>query len=115
MNKMNFTIYENVNGNSPFVKYLNSLNKKEKATVLSSINTLQKHGLEYGFSSSKVKYLEAGIYELRVSMSNGISRAFFFHQIGDNYVITNGYTKKTQKMDRSEFNKAKSYKKDMEG
>lgn len=115
MDKMNFTIYENANGTSPFIKYLNGLNKKEKATVLSSINMLQKHGLEYGFSSSKVKYLESGIYELRVSMPNGISRAFFFHQVADNYVITNGYTKKTQKMDRSEFNKAKSYKKEMEG
>lgn len=112
--KLTFIIYENENNNAPFDKYLKKLSTKQRAQILATLALIEKEGLEVAFSAKLAKYLEAGIYEARVRTSDGISREFFFHKENDYYVITHGYTKKTQKMDRNEFNKAKKYKKDYE-
>lgn len=78
------------------------------------MNKIRVEGLEIAFSVKLVKYLEAGIYEVRIKTSDGISREFFFCKFGNDYVITNAYTKKAQKMDQNKFKKAKQYKKEYE-
>lgn len=113
-NKINFEIYENANGNSPFEKYLKKLTEVTRAEILATLKRIEVRGLEVAFSAKMAKYIEAGIYEARVKTSDGISREFFFHKSGDNYVLTNGYTKKAQKLNRDELNLAKKYKKDYE-
>lgn len=54
-----------------------------------------------------------GIFELRVGRAN-IARGFFFFRSGRQIVVTNGYVKKRQKVDRTELDRARRYKRDWE-
>ena len=56
------------------------------------------------------KYLEDGIFELRVKFGNDISRILYFFYIGKYIVVTNGFIKKTQKTPKQEIDKAKEYR-----
>ncbi|WP_422730499.1 type II toxin-antitoxin system RelE/ParE family toxin [Lentilactobacillus rapi] len=41
-----------------------------------------------------IKKIEPGLFEIRVSLSHGISRSIYFKEIGDRYIITNSFIKK---------------------
>lgn len=56
------------------------------------------------------EYVGDGMYELRTQSANNITRVFFFFIYGSNIIFTNGYIKKSQKMDPREFRKAKQYR-----
>lgn len=56
------------------------------------------------------EYIGDGIYELRTQSTNNITRVFFFFIHGSNIIFTNGYIKKSQKMDPRGFKKAKQYR-----
>ena len=53
------------------------------------------------------------IFELRVGDKN-IARIFFFFRQGREIILTNGYVKKQQKVDRGELERARTYKHDWE-
>lgn len=53
------------------------------------------------------------IYELRVGGRN-IARAFFFFRRGQEIIVTNGYVKKSQKVDLQELRIAQQRKADWE-
>ena len=61
-----------------------------------------------------VKKLDNDIFEIRSKVSSNIQRALYFHVIGDRYIITHGFTKKTQKTPTSEIRHAKELKKEFE-
>lgn len=54
------------------------------------------------------------IFELRVGSTN-IGRVFFFFRKGQEIILTNGYVKQQQKIDKVELKKAQKYKTDWEG
>lgn len=54
-----------------------------------------------------------GIFELRVGSTN-IARVFWFYQPGQRTILTNGYVKKSQKLDSGELATAREYKRDWE-
>lgn len=55
------------------------------------------------------KYLDDGIYELRASVATNEARELYFFVTNSNEVIvTNGFTKKTQKTPEGAIEKAKS-------
>ena len=54
-----------------------------------------------------------GIYELRVGSAN-IARMFFFFQPGRQIVVTGGYVKKSQRLDRRELERARRARQDWE-
>ncbi|MBA2453584.1 MAG: type II toxin-antitoxin system RelE/ParE family toxin [Chloroflexia bacterium] len=54
-----------------------------------------------------------GIYELRVGRAD-IARVFFFFRMGRKIIVTNGYVKKRQKLDRREIERARRLKFDWE-
>lgn len=55
------------------------------------------------------KYLDDGIYELRASVATNEARELYFFVTNSNEVIvTNGFTKKTQKTPAGAIEKAKS-------
>lgn len=56
------------------------------------------------------KHLEDGIFELRNKVGSDITRVLYFFAIGETIVLTNGFTKKTQKTPKSEIQKAKDYR-----
>lgn len=60
-------------------------------------------------SSPLIDYIEDGMYELRSIQSCNLTRIFYFFVVGNKAILTNGYIKKSQKMNSREFRKAKKY------
>lgn len=54
-------------------------------------------------------YVDDGIFELRTEQG-GWTRIFYFFVYGNEIVMTNGYIKKKNKLDKNEFEKAKKYR-----
>nr|WP_301271018.1 type II toxin-antitoxin system RelE/ParE family toxin [Bifidobacterium pseudolongum] len=55
-----------------------------------------------------MKHLDGPIWEMRSRFSGNIQRACYFHVRDGCYVITHGFTKKTQRTPNGEIDKAKS-------
>lgn len=60
------------------------------------------------------KKIDNEIFEIRSKVSSNIQRALYFHVVGNRYIITHGFTKKTQKTPASEIKHAKELKKEFE-
>ena len=55
-----------------------------------------------------VKKLDNDIYEIRSKVGSNIQRALYFQKVGNEYLITHGFTKKTKKTPKTEIERAKS-------
>ncbi|AYM01769.1 type II toxin-antitoxin system RelE/ParE family toxin [Levilactobacillus brevis] len=53
-----------------------------------------------------LRWSEKVLYELRSKTSSNIQRALYFHVTGSRYIITHGFTKKTQKTPAAEIKHA---------
>ena len=56
--------------------------------------------------------IEDGIFEIRCKVGNNISRVLYFFYFEGKIVLTNGFTKKTQKTPIEEIKLAKKYRAD---
>ena len=65
------------------------------------------HGISVGIQHDWVKQLDCNLYEIRSRVSNNQQRGLYFHVEENHYVITHGFTKKTQKTPQREINHAK--------
>lgn len=106
--------YEKQNGEIPVKDFLESIDNKAAAKVMSDIEKLQIAGYMLREPKSKLIEHEEKIYELRSKFPNGISRILYFFKKGNNIIMTNGFIKKSRKTPKSEIKKAISYKKDYE-
>ena len=104
--------YKLENGERPVISFLNTLDKKMRTKAAMSLQLLEQYGNQLREPQSK--YIEAGIFELRIKFSGDITRIFYFFFRDNKIILTNGFIKKTQKTPRSELNKAKKYKLDYE-
>ncbi len=102
--------YENRNGESPVIEYLDSLDVKMRAKVYGMIAILQEKGnaLREPYSKS----LGDGIFELRCQFGGNITRILYFFYCEGSIILTNGFTKKTQKTPDSEIVLATKYRSD---
>ena len=66
------------------------------------------------FQLELVKKLDYEIYEIRSKISSNIQRALYFHKDNNKYIITHGFTKKTQKTPIKEIQHAKMIKAEYE-
>lgn len=102
--------YEN-RGDCPVEEFLTDIsNEKLKSKTLRNIAELSIKG-----SNAKPplsSYVGDGIFELRTKQASNIDRIFYFFVIGNKIVMTNGYIKKSQKLDEQEFERAKRYRDD---
>lgn len=104
--------YEMENGKIPIYDFFESLNIKMRTKALASIGILEEEGTNLREPYSK--HIDNGIFELRIKFSSDITRIFYFFYVDKKIVLTNGYIKKQQKMDKNEFGKAIKYKMDYE-
>lgn len=104
--------YRLPDGSSPVQDFMDGMDKGMRAKSLSGIAALKQVGNMLREPLSK--YIDDGVFELRIKLSSNTSRIFYFFQMGKRIILTNGYMKKTQKMDRREFEKALAYKMDYE-
>ena len=92
----------------PVENFLNTI-RDEKLRVEALKNILEltvRKDIQHSLS----KYVTDGIYELRIKQQSNIDRIFYFFVFGNKIILTNGYVKKSQKMEQNEFEKAKKYR-----
>lgn len=104
--------YDTEDGKCPLQEYLDSLDPKLLAKTLRTIDLLENNGtaLRKPYSGP----LGNGIFELRTKQGSDITRVLYFFFVGNKAILTNGFTKKTQKTPVSELDTAKKYKADYE-
>lgn len=75
---------------------------------------IEKAGIQPAIQLEWVKKLNPEIYEIRSKISSNIQRALYFHIKNNQYIITHGFTKKTQKTPIKEIIRAKQIKQEFE-
>ena len=103
MKKPTFDRITRPDGSSEFDDFLDSLPLKDRAKLLAVIDNTEDLGIEIAERMKWVKKLEDGICELRSKQGNDIQRALYFHEIDSKYMITHGFTKKTDKTPKKEI------------
>jgi len=107
--------YETVEGTKPLVGFLESLRARQpmlhKLVVAGPGKLRQREN--HGPPLTSAIAGTSGILELRVG-STDIARVFFFYRPGGEIVCTNGYVKKSQKVDPRELAHAERFKADWE-
>lgn len=106
--KPDFDIVRRPDGTSEFDDFLDSLPYKDRAKLLAIISKTEENGLEVAKKMKWVKKLRDGISELRSKQGSNIQRALYFQEVGNKYVITHGFTKKTDKTPEQEIEHAKN-------
>ena len=76
-----------------------------QAKVFRAFLLLEEFGNQ--LSAPYSKYIEDGIYELRIKHGSDTVRIFYYFNYGERIVLTNGFVKKTQKTPREEILLAK--------
>jgi phage-related protein len=95
--KVEFDWVCRADGTSEFEDYLDGIPRKDAAKLLAVIHNTEAEGIAVAIKMRWVKKLESGLYELRSKQGSDIQRAIYFHKSGTRYVITHGFTKKTQR------------------
>lgn len=106
-NKPIFDYIKRSDGTSEFEDFLDQLPEKDAAKLLATIEKTEKYGIAVAARNKWVKKLETNLYEVRSKVSSNIQRVFYFHVIENRYVITHGFTKKTDKTPESEKKRAR--------
>lgn len=105
--------YNTEDGKCPIEDFLDFLEPKLLAKILRTIDLLELNGNQLREPYSK--FLEEGIFELRIQQGSDIARILYFFIIGKKIVLTNGFIKKTQKIPRHEKELAKNIRMIMSG
>ena len=108
---MEVEFYETPNKRCPAIDYLDSLDNKMKAKTLRTIDLLERNGymLRMPYSES----LNNELFVLRSKHGSNITRLFYFYS-NNKIIITNGFSKKTNKIPKKEIDLAISYKNEYE-
>lgn len=102
--------YRKKDGSEPAKEFIISANLKMQAKIARTITALQENGPELREPYSK--YLNDGIFELRAKVGSDITRVLYFFYVGKKIILTNGFTKKTDRTPVTEIEKAKKYRAD---
>lgn len=108
--KWTIDFYKTKSGNCPVRKYLLNLSPRSRIKILETMEYLETFGIE--LKEPFVKYLGDKIFELRAKDSEGIYRVLYFAAEGKRFIMLHGFTKKTQKTPRKEFEIALKRKKE---
>ncbi|MDR1567891.1 MAG: type II toxin-antitoxin system RelE/ParE family toxin [Streptococcaceae bacterium] len=94
--------------------FLKEIPQKDADKLLATVKNVQELGMLVAMRKEWVKRLNDDIFEIRSKVASNIQRALYFQKVGQTYIITHGFTKKTQKTPILEIEKAerimKSYR-----
>lgn len=93
--------YETIQGKSPVMDFINSLEAKAKSKVINSIDLLEEFGITLGASHVK-KLTGTELWELRILGGDNI-RVFYVAVFGRKFLLLHGFQKKTQKTETKEI------------
>ena len=98
--------FEKSDGTFPAEEFILSQDVKMQAKLLE----VNGNNLREPYSKS----LDDGIFEIRAKQGNNITRVLYFFVIGRKIILTNGFTKKTQKTPPGEIELSKKYRSEYE-
>lgn len=101
-----FISFTRKNGRNEFIDFLNSLSKKDREKLLLLLNKVRDNGMLLAQKMQWVKKIDDNLYELRSKLGTNIQRVIYFHAYENKYVITHGFTKKTQRTPVIEISRA---------
>lgn len=110
MSDFQVSFYALPNGDKPAKDFILGLDKKMRAKLLRTIETLEDKGNQLREPYSK--HLNDGIFELRAKIGSDISRVMYFFVINHEIILTHGFIKKSQKTPKGEIERAQKYRKD---
>lgn len=87
-------------------EFIISLPIKMQAKIHRTIQLLETFGYTLPEPHSKKIKATKNLYELRVKQSNNICRLFYFHWKDKIYIITSGYIKKSDKINKNQIENA---------
>lgn len=104
--------FEKSDGTFPAEGFILSQDVKMQAKLFRLLELLEVNGnnLREPYSKS----LDDGIFEIRAKQGNNITRVLYFFVIGRKIILTNGFTKKTQKTPPGEIELSKKYRSEYE-
>lgn len=97
MNLIAFKTLQDSSGKSEFINFIYSLPDKDRIKLLKTIEKIENNGFPTAIRMEWIKKLDNGIYEIRSKLGTNIQRAIYFQKVNNEYIITHGFTKKTQK------------------
>ena len=103
--------YKTNSGESPIEEFLDSLNDKQAQKVVWVLKIVEELGTIPTTYLKKLKSTN-DIWEIRVQQSNNIFRLLGFKKEGKLIILTNAFTKKTQKTPKAEIVLAEKRKKE---
>lgn len=102
--------YQTATGKVPVKEFLNSLEEKPRAKLVSLMELLEEKGNTLWEPYSKE--IAEKILELRCRQGSNIYRVLYFFYYHGKIIMTNGLVKKTQKTPRSVIELAQRYRRD---
>lgn len=91
-------------GQKPVDDWLRSLEPEAGAVVINVIDLLEEHGPGLGMPHARP--LGDGLWELRTRDRAGIYRVIYFHWFRRTFGLLHGFTKRTQRTQRTEIETA---------
>ena len=110
MTAFSVEFYEAKDGRQPVRDFLLQLEPKMRAKVMTYVELLRDNGNNLREPYSK--HIQDGIFELRTRQGSNITRVMYFFYIDRKIILTNGFTKKSQKLPRTELERALKYRDD---
>jgi len=115
MRKPVFEFYTRKNGHNEFIEFLESLPEKDQQKLLAVISNVQEYGILKAQKMKWVKKVGKNLFELRSELRGNIQRAIYFHVVDSRFIITHGFSKKTQKTPAREIAHAVEIRNEFEG
>lgn len=103
-NNYQIEYYKNSNtGKEPIIDYLDSLNEKVQAKIVSYIDLLleNKGKLKYPYA----RHVKDKIWELRIDFAKNYHRILYFIFTGKRIILLHAFSKKTDKIPKRELEK----------
>ncbi|WP_125714695.1 type II toxin-antitoxin system RelE/ParE family toxin [Companilactobacillus kedongensis] len=108
-----FEFYTRKNGQSEIKDFILRLPLRDKAKLLGIIKKTEVFGISKAISLGYIKKIGSNEFEIRSQLGNNIQRCLYFHVYAQKYIITNGFTKKSQKTPQYEISKMKKLRKEL--
>lgn len=112
MIKFEVVFYEEENGDCPVEEFINSLDTKMRAKMVGLLELLEEKDNQLREPYSKM--LDDGIFEIRCTVGNDITRVVYFFYYEGKIILTNGFIKKTQKTPSGQIKLAKRRRADFQ-
>lgn len=106
------TFYETTDGRKPASEFLKSLDARAMDKVTHELEILAQLGNQLREPKSKAIEGETSLFELRIRERSNIHRMFYFFIVGNEIIVTHGFTKKSTKTPKREIERAIKYRKD---